>query len=503
VNIQTGEVTCDERWTGMLGFDHDELEPRYETWTNLVHPDDIDRAEAEIQKHLDGKAEYYQAEFRMRTKEGGWKWINDIGRVFEYNDDGDPLRAVGIHQDITDQKERQQEIKRQRDELATLNQIHVLIQDVVCALGEAATREEIEETVCGRIVESDLYQLAWIGERVGADERLVPQVSAGTKTVLLDDLTTGDDDHPNLGELALHSGGVEVSQDLATDDRFEPWRDQILDAGIHSAAAVPLVHGEVVHGVLCVYADREGGFSDRAVESFSALGETVGFAFAAVQNRRLLMRDTVLELTFQTDGTNACLVSVADENDCQLTSLGAIDVGDEAIEYIDVDGAALESVLESFTDRPHVHGGRIVNEDGVLELRLDETFDSLLLDVGARTRDVKADGSGMTITVEAPTDADPRTIRQMLRRHCPDIELVARRECEREPTESGDPFDLTNLLTDRQLEVLRTAHLSGYYAWPRDTTAEQLAETLEISSPTLHQHLRRAERNLFDGLLDL
>ncbi|MFC7027627.1 helix-turn-helix domain-containing protein [Halomicroarcula sp. GCM10025710] len=47
-------------------------------------------------------------------------------------------------------------------------------------------------------------------------------------------------------------------------------------------------------------------------------------------------------------------------------------------------------------------------------------------------------------------------------------------------------------MTDRQAEILRAAYLAGYYAWPRDTTAEELAESLDISSPTLHQHLRRA-----------
>jgi lactoylglutathione lyase len=50
-----------------------------------------------------------------------------------------------------------------------------------------------------------------------------------------------------------------------------------------------------------VYADRAAAFSDRAVESFAVLGETVGFAFAAVQGRRLLVRDTVLELTYNWD----------------------------------------------------------------------------------------------------------------------------------------------------------------------------------------------------------
>jgi len=62
---------------------------------------------------------------------------------------------------------------------------------------------------------------------------------------------------------------------------------------------------------------------------------------------------------------------------------------------------------------------------------------------------------------------------------------------------------LRDELTDRQQEVLRSAYLAGYYEWPRDTTAEQLADQLDIASATLHQHLRRAERNLLDTLLEV
>jgi predicted DNA binding protein len=57
-------------------------------------------------------------------------------------------------------------------------------------------------------------------------------------------------------------------------------------------------------------------------------------------------------------------------------------------------------------------------------------------------------------------------------------------------------------LTDRQLEVLEAAYRGGYFRWPRDATAEEVAESLGISSPTLHKHLRHGEARVFEALFD-
>ena len=55
-------------------------------------------------------------------------------------------------------------------------------------------------------------------------------------------------------------------------------------------------------------------------------------------------------------------------------------------------------------------------------------------------------------------------------------------------------------LTDRQLEVLRTALSAGYFEWPRENDGSEVASRLDITQPTLNKHLRLAERKVF-GLL--
>jgi PAS domain S-box-containing protein len=109
--IKTDEVTFDERWADMLGYSLDELDPSVDTWDDLIHPEDRERTYEALNAHLDGEADIYECDHRLKTAAGEYRWIRDIGKVFERDENGDPVRAVGIHQDVTEHKERKQELE--------------------------------------------------------------------------------------------------------------------------------------------------------------------------------------------------------------------------------------------------------------------------------------------------------------------------------------------------------------------------------------------------------
>ncbi|MCH8836961.1 MAG: PAS domain S-box protein [Candidatus Marinimicrobia bacterium] len=110
-NIQTGEVRFNERWTEMLGYTLDELEPHYDTWAKLVHPDDMPRVLQLLNAHLEGKTPYYETELRLQTKSGDWKWILEKGKVFTLDKAGKPVRAVGTHLDITERHQAEEALQ--------------------------------------------------------------------------------------------------------------------------------------------------------------------------------------------------------------------------------------------------------------------------------------------------------------------------------------------------------------------------------------------------------
>ena len=121
-NIQTGQVIFSERWAEMLGFRLDEIEPHVRSWEKLVHPEDIPRVTRVLTDHLEGHAPFYEAEHRLRTKFGGWKWILDRGKVVEWDGDGKALRATGTHRDITSEVQAREQLlyRAQHDALTDL-----------------------------------------------------------------------------------------------------------------------------------------------------------------------------------------------------------------------------------------------------------------------------------------------------------------------------------------------------------------------------------------------
>ncbi len=111
-NIQTGETTFNERWAQMIGYTLEELSPAsIETWMSAAHPKDLEKSGELIQKHLEGKSDYYECESRMKHKDGSWIWVLDRGKISQYDDHGKPLVMSGTHQDITEQKKAQRDLE--------------------------------------------------------------------------------------------------------------------------------------------------------------------------------------------------------------------------------------------------------------------------------------------------------------------------------------------------------------------------------------------------------
>jgi len=134
--IQTGEVHYNENWFTMLGYEPGELSESTETWHKLVHPDDLHIAQAEFKKHIRRETPTYKAEYRMRAKDGSWRWIQDIGRITEWAENGVALRAIGVHIDI-DQSKRLEQALRSIVSYKLINSSESMLQHMCRVLTEA------------------------------------------------------------------------------------------------------------------------------------------------------------------------------------------------------------------------------------------------------------------------------------------------------------------------------------------------------------------------------
>ena len=121
-NVQTGETIFNERWAQILGFTLRELSPvDIDTWTNLSHPEDLLRSRELQRRCFERESPTFECETRMRHKDGHWVWVLDRGSVVEWTEDGKPLRMSGTHQDITERKSLEEEIRHRQVLLEDLN----------------------------------------------------------------------------------------------------------------------------------------------------------------------------------------------------------------------------------------------------------------------------------------------------------------------------------------------------------------------------------------------
>ncbi|MEF1311883.1 sensor domain-containing diguanylate cyclase [Vibrio mytili] len=112
-HIPSGTLTIfNMQWGKMLGYQSHELTATVETWKNNLHPDDYDLAVSAFEDHLAGKTDLYQVVHRMLHKDGTDSWVSDRGRIVEYAPDGTPLRMMGTHIDITQEKRYEQQLAK-------------------------------------------------------------------------------------------------------------------------------------------------------------------------------------------------------------------------------------------------------------------------------------------------------------------------------------------------------------------------------------------------------
>jgi PAS domain-containing protein len=421
------------------------------------------------------------------------------GRVYEVRTS--PIRAtrerlIGhtlLVQDVTARKRREEQLTRQRDELVRLDTLNAVIRGVNTALISASSRQEIEQAVCDRLAEPGLYRTVcvadiptWNGE---ADRWAVATTGGATERAVL----------PG-GAIRFDADEPDPTVSTASD-RSGTW------------TVVPLCHGRTVYGALGLQpapeAEPDPAPSDREREVLAELGRLIGQAVKAVETRQLLAAESVVELELHCSDERDPLVAVAVLAD-QLAVTGFVpDAGtdDNYFAYVDVSGGSTTAVAAVLGEGPGT--ARVVQGDsdaakGVVEWTVPaDTPLGTLADQGANVLEATvADGTARYLA-EVATETGARAVIDRVQADHPDACIKAMRQRDR-PAERADsvPGKTVEDLTDRQQEALEVAYRAGYYDWPRESTAEDVADTLEITAPTLHAHLRKAESSLLAELFD-
>jgi PAS domain S-box-containing protein len=119
VNLKTNEVFFSPRWKEMLGYEDQEIANHNDEWLTRIHPDDLDRVIQSNQNYFNQKTPNYTVEYRLRCKDGNYKWI--LGRAQAVWDEaGNPVRLVGSNRDISDRKRAEEALQQSEARLQKL-----------------------------------------------------------------------------------------------------------------------------------------------------------------------------------------------------------------------------------------------------------------------------------------------------------------------------------------------------------------------------------------------
>ncbi len=127
-NLKTGKVYRTERWAEMLGYEPGEIPDNAKIWKSLIHPEDREVVDKVATAHESRKIETFAVEHRLKTKDGSYKWILNWGKINNFDENGNPVRALGTHIDIDDRKKAEQALKMVRDQFASImNSLEAMI----------------------------------------------------------------------------------------------------------------------------------------------------------------------------------------------------------------------------------------------------------------------------------------------------------------------------------------------------------------------------------------
>lgn len=261
----------------IFGYDRGEIVARKLGPMELTHPDDRERVRDNIRKRETGEVEGIRYDFRALKKDGTVICVEVHGSRLDYR--GKPA-IIGTLVDITERQRAEERIRH-------LNRVYAVLSEINQAIVRLKDPQQLFLEACRIAVEKGELKFAWIGTYDASSNSIIPVAHAGVHDGYLELVHVRLDD-PGAAQgptiTAFRQAHAVVCNDIATDPRAEPWRQEALRRGFAACVAFPLVaHGAPI-GTFNLYAGEAGYFTDEELQLLDELAMDISFAIEAYRH---------------------------------------------------------------------------------------------------------------------------------------------------------------------------------------------------------------------------
>jgi predicted DNA binding protein/putative methionine-R-sulfoxide reductase with GAF domain len=406
-------------------------------------------------------------------------------------------------------EEKNEQLREQNAKLERVNRINGVIREINKSLVDATTEEEVAKAVCELIVDEACVDFAWFGTYEPATGTVSPAQHAGDVQSYLDAITFDEDWASNEPAARVaRSRESAIVERVYDEPPLEKWQDLALKRGFQSVVSLPVSFDDSMYGVLSLYSDTPGTFDDEIVSVLDELSDCMAYAVNSIKRKQALVTEAVTEIEIRVSDIGTPIVEFVSEHECrvdvdEITS--AYDGGFRV--FITFHNVSPEEIRSFAVASPSIEAIEILSKSEnafACECKAaDTSMTANLLNHNAVPQSIKVEDGEAHLVLHLPRDERVRSFMEMFRTKYPSTEIVSRRNYDQPLRRISDiESRLGDDLTDRQLETLKMAYHSGYFERPRQRTAEDIADALDVTSPTVSRHLREAERRVFSLLFD-
>ena len=293
MDVKTGKVIFNENKVKMLGYSKNDFKDvDYTAFTNIVHPDDYEKTMQAMKDHLDGKKQTYEVEYRIKAKDGRYKWYYDKGSIVKKDQKGNPLVVKGIVLDISKVKISENLEKLSNKILNRLNKSGEKVNQIRDILFYIKKFNDFE-AVGIRIKDKGHYPYyetnGFPGNFIKRTNNICKNNLNKNSNILVYDCMCGRviNEKTNSTLPNFTKNGSFWTNDLRKLFEENPKnikkyfsRNYCIKSGYLSLAILPIRTDKEIIGLIQINDKRKDIFSDEIIRTLELIGFSIGLAFA-------------------------------------------------------------------------------------------------------------------------------------------------------------------------------------------------------------------------------